>query len=517
MHSRILVTSSLSSFNTPPSLSTIISSVLPADTITRYHRLMRSHVSFLSIPNNYGISSYPFSPLSSDLYPIHSSLYSWFGILFDFFPSSSLPPPVTYSHTLISQHILSSLLLNQYLETRDIVQLYCPSIKRFLSDSFIFGTCPFCSHTKSQPHHCPICLSVYESDQLINPYFIGDHSAIIEPILSTHLFLRLDLLQPLIQSWFDGVKDKWSSTAVSMTELALHTGLKSLCITTDIDLVTPLTDIISQHIFIYNWLASLIDYISISPLSDLFDPSIRIIQFIPFETVLFHTIIFPASLLGTNCNYNLVSEIITVNNLTFELGILKDIDEILNSGINHDYWRYYLLKINKDNKAARFCWEEFIDTCNADLSRNFSNLIDTVFKLIHLYCSGSVLLSSSDSFDNSLRDITDELTINWSNALDSNLISLSISYILLLSSHTFSYLSISAPWLLYDIDPDDNRIQYILGTCMVNVRIIINMLSPIVPNSMEQISKCITVSNGKITLDAGVSPIFPEISIPKNT
>lgn len=177
------------------------------------------------------------------------------------------------------------------------------------------GTCPKCGDDKARGDQCDKCQGIYESTELVNPHLKGDDKATLEPRTSKNLFLRLDLLQPKIEEWFNSVKYKWATNAVSVTEHWLKQGLKSRCITRDMDWGTPLPNEVQiegkEHKVMYNWFDAPIGYMSIGGkqlwddkwwFSDSYTPT-RLIQFMGIDNVPFHSILFPASLIGTGQKY----------------------------------------------------------------------------------------------------------------------------------------------------------------------------------------------------------------------
>lgn len=75
---------------------------------------------------------------------------------------------------LLVNIFFSQLAKNGYLEKKEITQLYCPTMNRFIVDRFIVGTCPKCGDNKVRGDQCDKYQAVYESIELINPYLRGN-------------------------------------------------------------------------------------------------------------------------------------------------------------------------------------------------------------------------------------------------------------------------------------------------------------------------------------------------------
>jgi methionyl-tRNA synthetase len=548
--SRIILTSALPFVNNIPHLGNIIGCVLPADVIARYHRIKGNEVYYICGADEYGTATETkareegLSPreLCDKYYVKHKEIYDWFNIKFDVFGRTSTPNPRTddHFHTFISQDIFKRLYNNGYLEEREISQLFCPSINRFVADRFIIGICPKCGHNKARGDQCDKCQAIYESSELLNPYLRGDENVILEPRTSKHLFLRLDLLQPQIQKWFETVKHKWAANAVSITESWLKKGLQPRCITRDMEWGTPLPDIIDiegkEHKVMYNWFDAPIGYISIAG-RKLWDDQwwsgeypTRLIQFMGIDNVPFHSILFPGSLIGTKQNYALVSEIVSVHYLNFEGGKFSKTenrgifgDEVMKMGIHHDYWRYYLMKIRAEDGLglngyqrgdANFTWDDFIATCNADLCNNYGNLVHRTFSLTHKYCNG--VLDSKFEPDSQIQIKMYDLIEKCDHAYESNMITSAISCALELSTIMNKYLTESAPWILYKTNPKNHNISNIIGTALSAVWTITTMLNPIIPKTTDKILSYIKRENSIIRVKSGFVPFFQPIKISIN-
>lgn len=569
MSDTILITSALPYVNNIPHLGNIIGCVLPGDVIARYHRLRGHKVLYVCGADEYGTATEVKAreegvtprELCDKYYAKHKEIYDWFNIKFDIWGRTSTPNPRTddWFHTKISQDIFSKLYKAGFLEEREVVQLFCPAINRFVADRFIVGTCPKCSDTKARGDQCDKCQAVYESTELIEPRLkVGvEHSFIpnsssatsedstLEPRTSRHLFLRLDLLQPQIERWFEGVKHTWPSNVCSVTRSWLEKGLKPRCITRDMEWGTPLPKGISSGSkseiqessnfnpwaskVMYNRFDAPIGYISISGESNLDlwqDPNTRLIQFMGIDNVPFHSILFPASLMGSGDNYTLVSELVNCRYLNFEGGKFSKTDnrgifgdEVMKKGIPADYWRYYLMKIRPEDGVgpngsqrgdANFTWSGFVNTCNADLVKNYGNLVHRVCDLTHKYCGGSVDTSNVDKVFSSRRY---DIILKCNSAYESNLISQAIHCALELSTLTNKYLTETAPWSLYKQDPNDPNIITAVTTALLSVITVTEMLQPVIPETSETIMSYFDKAGFIIKVNPKFHPFFSPIKL----
>ncbi|NCF61224.1 MAG: methionine--tRNA ligase [Gammaproteobacteria bacterium] len=149
----------------------------------------------------------------------HKKDFRDFGISFDNYSSTHSD----YNRELVEK-IYTRLDENGYIERRNINQLYDQEEGMFLPDRFIRGTCPKCRTEDQYGDSCEACGSTYSPTDLIDPRSAVTGSA---PIIkeSEHYFVRLvdfedalkdwmasGALQPEIQNklqeWFtDGLRD----------------------------------------------------------------------------------------------------------------------------------------------------------------------------------------------------------------------------------------------------------------------------------------------------------------------
>jgi methionyl-tRNA synthetase len=144
---------------------------------------------------------------------------------------------------------------------------------------------------------------------------------------TTHFYLRLDSLQPKVEKFVDEYSPKWSSNAQSITHSWLKQGLQSRSITRDLKWGVPVPLKGYEDKVFYVWFDAPIGYISIT--ANYTDPGIeggqewkkwwlpeqstdvKLYQFMGKDNVPFHTVLFPASLLGTGQNWTKLHNIST--------------------------------------------------------------------------------------------------------------------------------------------------------------------------------------------------------------
>lgn len=107
------------------------------------------------------------------------------------------------------------------------------------------------------------------------------------------------------------------------------------------------------------------------------------------DNVPFHTVIFPCSLIGTNENYTLIHRISTTEYLNYEGGKFSKTDGVgifgdgaIESGINAEVYRFYLLANRPEVSDTVFSWDDLATKNNNQLLANVGNLCNRVLKFL---------------------------------------------------------------------------------------------------------------------------------------
>lgn len=236
-------------------------------------------------------------------------------------------------------------------------QLYCQQHHSFLADRFVEGECPTCDYVDARGDQCDLCGKLLHTLELKNPRCKIDGST---PITreTKHIFLELDKLQPEIETFFQESAETgtWSSNGKHITSAWLKEGLQPRNITRDMKWGTevPLPDY--QEKVIYSWFDACIGYVSMTArYTEQWEkwwrnPEVKLHQFIGKDNVVYHSVIFPGSQIGTGETWTKLHHLSTTDYLTYEGGKFsksRDIgvfgDSAQKTGVPSDVWRYYLL------------------------------------------------------------------------------------------------------------------------------------------------------------------------------
>ncbi|MBS1838486.1 MAG: class I tRNA ligase family protein, partial [Actinobacteria bacterium] len=207
-----------------------------------------------------------------------------------------------------------------------------------------------------------------------------------------------------IRAWID-TKDDWPQLTRSIAYKWLDEGLEDRGITRDLDWGIPVDPDdfpeVAGKVW-YVWFDAPIGYLgatrewadSVATPEDagaLFDRwwrndrgarDVTYTEFMGKDNVPFHTLSFPATILGSGEDWKLVDELKSFNWLTYYGGkfstsehrgvFMSDALELLPA----DCWRWYLMANAPESDDTSFTWELFGDAVNKDLVGTFGNFVN---------------------------------------------------------------------------------------------------------------------------------------------
>jgi methionyl-tRNA synthetase len=411
MSERILVAVAWPYADGPLHLGHVAGAYLPADIFARYHRLKGNDVLMVSGSDQHGtpitIKAEQDGVTPGELTAAchRDFLESWrrLGISFDLFTSTG-----TQNHAEVAQDIFLKLLDKGYIYKATVSQPYCPQCRRYLPDRYVEGTCPFCGSPGARGDQCEAC------SQPINPAELADPRCRIcggTPQFqdSEHFFLKLSAFQRQLNAWVkqQSKEANWRANVVNLTKRYLKEGLRDRAITRDIDwgVAVPVKGYEDKRIYV--WFEAVIGYLSASkewakskgdgegwrPFWE--DKEARSYYFIGKDNIPFHTIIWPAMLMGYG-GLNLPYDVPANEFLTIE-------GKKLSTSRKWAVWlpdylsRYepyplrYLLSINMPESGdTDFSWREFLRRNNDELVATYGNLVNRVLTFVYKNFDGRV-------------------------------------------------------------------------------------------------------------------------------
>lgn len=401
---KIIVTSALPYVNNVPHLGTLVC-IISADVYSMFLRLKKENVIFICGTDEYGTTA-EVKALEEGLTPrelvdkyfkIHKEIYKGFNCSFDCFGRTS-----SKENEKITIDIFNKLDKNKYIIEGKLEQAFCEKCNKSLADRFVEGECPYCSYENARGDQCENCSKLLNATELINAKCKVCGSAPITK-KSNNLFIDLPKLEPELKKWLKKAEHGFSANAASMARAWLKEGLKPRCITRDIKWGIKVPKKGFEDKVFYSWFDAPIGYIRITAEKRddwkklWLDKKAKLVQFMGKDNVPFHTILFPAFLIGTKQPYTLVSRLSANEYLNYEGGQFSKslsrgifADDALKTGISADIWRYYLM-INRPEKAdTEFTWDDFQAKINNELVANLGNLVYRTLFFINRFFGSNI-------------------------------------------------------------------------------------------------------------------------------
>jgi methionyl-tRNA synthetase len=400
---------------------------------------------------------------------------------------------------------------NGYIYSKEIEQLYCKNDKRFLPDRFVEGICPYCGTSGARGDQCdsPSCGKPLSPVELKQPVCkICGKPPIIKK--TTQWYYDFSKFQEKLLDFVNQNKN-FPDNARKFSLNILDEGLQARTLTRDLAWGIPAGPAIdgAEGKSIYVWLEAVLGYVSASAELGVrlykdpdywkqfwLDQDTRTIYFIGKDNIFFHTLLFPALLLGTEESYGkpfvLPFNVSTTEFLVFEdekfsksRGIGIWIDEAAEL-LPTDYWRYYLAATRPEVKDSAFTWSEFEQRINNDLNDVLGNFIHRVIVLIHKYFEGKIpechrLDSTDREFVTAIHEIPEKVADSFDNFEFKKAVSSIIDF----ARTANGYLSTKEPWKVIKTDP--TSVETTLYLCVQAVATLSVLLSPIIPETSLKI------------------------------
>lgn len=498
----------------------ITGSYLPADIYARYHRLRGNHVLMVSGTDSHGT---PVTVKADEMGKPVPEVFEYFhgrfletfqklGLSYDLFTHTD-----TENHHRVSQDMFLRLLENEYLYRRTTGQMYSPETGRFLPDRYVEGTCPVCGYFPARGDQCDNCNTLFESaGQLINPRSKTDNSS-LEVRDTEHYFLDLPAIaEDALSAWMHEDKEFWRPQVINFARNFVDGGLIGRAVTRDMDwgIPVPLADFAGKVLYV--WFEAVIGYLSATIEWAInqgepeawrnwwYNPQARTLYFIGKDNIPFHTIFWPAQLLGVRGLY--ANEDGQTLNLPYDVPANefmnmegRKISGSQNWGVfmldalerhDPDPLRYYLTAVMPETRDSDWSWEGYVERNNKELVANWGNLANRVLHMIQRYFEGVVPdpgpLTEQDT---TLLAAVDAGFTTISQLYDGCKFRAAVQELLRLSTLVNQYLEETSPW--QTAKSDLTATGRSLYTTLQAINGLKTLWSPILPFTSQQLHEMV--------------------------
>ncbi len=508
----------------PLHLGHIAGAYLPADIFARYHRTKGNEVLMVSGSDQHGtpitIKAEQEGKKPSEIVAQYHQqfLESWqeLGISFDLFTTTS-----TANHAEVACDIFLTLLDRGYIYKSTVSQPFCPQCQRFLPDRYIEGTCPYCYSSEARGDQCDECGKPLNAIELTNPRCrqCGTTPQFKD---SEHFFLKLTAFEDRLLDWVKQ-QSHWRQNVLNFTLRYLEGGLKDRAITRDIKWGVPLPLEGFEGKCLYVWFEAVIGYLSATKewAKSIGDEEkwhsfwqgdeVKSYYFIGKDNIAFHTIIWPAMLMGYG-DLNLPYDVPANEFLTIE-------GRKLSTSRHWAVWlpdylsRYdpdplrYLLSINMPETGdTNFSWHEFFRRNNDELVATYGNLVHRVLTFVYRNFDGCV--PQAGGFDSQSQALLNRAEDTF-NIMDRLLyrceFKQAIRSAMSLAQETNRYLDEKSPWKVIKEDRQAAATSLYVALCVISC--LRTMLYPFLPFSSQKLHELLGFQ-GSVEAD-GWQPHFP--------
>jgi methionyl-tRNA synthetase len=501
-------------------LGHLAGSLLPPDIFSRYRRLQGDTVLMVSGSDQHGTpitvtaekeGKRP-EEVADRFHQLNKKAIEDMGIEFSLFTKTHHE-----NHQKVVQDIFLALRDKDLLYTDKTLQYYCSSCHRFLPDRYVHGVCPKCGAPDTRGDQCDDCGMTFEAGDLLECHcsHCGDEPEIRE---TDHFFLRLSSFQERLLQYLEE-KEDWRSNVKAFTRNWLEGGLNDRAITRDMDWGVPVPVEGWEEKVIYVWFEAVIGYLSASKEysqlqgdPDLWrdywqDPQVKHYYFLGKDNIPFHSIIWPAILMGLG-GLNLPDEIPANEYLTFKGGKLSksrgtsiDIPSVL-SRFAPDLVRYYLAVNMPDHRDAEFSWEDFQAKVNNELVSTLGNYYHRVLSFTRKNYSSIPPLQDASRLKEVRAEI-ERVRAEVEDHMESFDFKKALRSIMELSGYGNRYFDSVKPWSLVKSDRDG--CGDVLHCNLEIVKALAIMSWPFLPFSAQEVWGYMGLKNGP--LQAGWSGI----------
>ena len=491
--------------NGPLHMGHIAGCYLAADIFARYHRMKGNEVLMVSGSDAHGTpitiraDQEGVSPdaVLERYHRLFLDTWQRLGISFDLFTSTH-----TENHQRVVQDIFLKLQDQGYIYSDTMLLAYCAGCARFLPDRYVEGTCPHCRNERARGDQCDSCGHTLDPIDLVEPRcnICGQTPDFRD---SEHFFLKLSAFEQPLLDWI-GEKEHWRPNVANSTRGFLQGGLKDRAISRDLTWGVPLPLDGYDEKRIYVWFEAVIGYLSAAvewaersgnpdAWQDFWkDDQARTYYFIGKDNIPFHSIIWPAMLMGyggLNLPYDVpANEFLSLESRKFStsqnwaLWVPDYLDNY-----DPDPLRY-LLSINMPETGdTDFSWSEFVRRNNDELIATYGNLVNRALRFTYRNFDGQVPIDSAPPADAeaALMDAARQAMADVDDSLAHTRFRAGVSRAFALAQETNRYLDGQAPWQAIKTNRADAARS--LTTAIRAINCLKVMLAPYLPFTGQKV------------------------------
>ena len=428
------------------------------------------------------------------------------GLSYDLFTRTT-----TGNHARVVRDLFRALHEHGFIFEQSMLGAFSSRTGNTLPDRYIEGTCPICGFTHARGDQCDNCGNQLDPIDLIEPRSKIDGTT-PEFRETSHLFLDLPAFRDRLIEWIES-KGYWRPNVRNFS-LELAHEIKPRPITRDLDwgVRVPVSGYEEDpNKRIYVWIDAVVGYLSAAVewadsrgTPDAWrgwwqDPEARHVYFMGKDNIVFHTIIWPAELIGYDKGGELgagrpltlpdnvaACEFLTMERQQFSAsrGVGIFVQDFLER-YDADALRYYLIAAGPETHDTDFTWAEFVRRNNDELVATWGNLVNRTLTSTYRNFGAVPEPGELTERDRQLIEAVDAGFEAVGEQIDAVRFRAALAEGMRLASLVNEYTSEQEPWALVKSDRDRAAtVLYVGLRCIDSLKI---LFTPFLPFSAQRL------------------------------
>ncbi|MEJ2534675.1 MAG: methionine--tRNA ligase [Gammaproteobacteria bacterium] len=420
----------------------------------------------------------------------HQRDFRDFGLSYDNFSSTH-----SEANRECVERIWRGLQEGGYVELKTISQFYDEQEGMFLPDRFIRGTCPKCGAEDQYGDSCEVCGGTYAPTDLVEPRSVLSGAT---PVLrdSEHWFVRLSAFEERLRDWM--ASGALQPEVANKMQEWFSEGLRDWDVTRDAPYFGfPIPGSSDKYFYVWvdapvGYMASFREYCDANGIDFEAwwtpDSDTELYHFIGKDIVYFHTLFWPAMLMGAG--FRTPTAVYAHGFLTVDGTKMSKsrgtfiLARTYLDHLNPDALRYYFCaKLGPGTGDIDLNLDDFVARVNSDLVGKLINIASRCAGFIHRNAGGQLAARLPDpdlyqSFLDARADIAADFEgRNYQSA---------VRRIMALADRANRYIDEHKPWLLIKEEGQEGAVQEICTQGVNLFRVLITLLAPAIPYTAEK-------------------------------
>jgi methionyl-tRNA synthetase len=511
-----------------PHLGNFVGSVLPADVYYRYLRMKGEDAIFICGSDQHGTpielaavrKNVEPAVLADEMHETLKSLYAKYDCAFTHYGKTH-----TQENKEVVYDFFEALHKNGYIMESEDMQAYCNIDKRFLPDRFIQGTCPYCKTQNARGDQCNNCDRLLEPTQIIDPFCAVCGKKDIKFVKSKNLAIELNKFEKQLTEFITkNGGNNWSKDAVNKSLSSIKEGLRPRDITRNMKWGFPVPLPGYENAVFYVWFDAVLGYIGITKEWDerkwkdyWQGKDTRLVHFLGKDNTIFHTIMWPAMLMGSDLGFVLphtIKESQFLLSNTFKFSKSNKVGLDMSNAVDimpSDFWRFTLMYLYPETADTELSEEALTETVNTIMNDKIGNFAQRVLKLAK---SNSPLIAKDIRFGGEERAA--KAIEHYDDAFSKLQIRKAISAAVELAEIGNEIMSKREPWLLAKKAKDDaeaaKELSGIFSDLIAITYALAIALHPFTPKASRELLKYFGITSDP-TLGMLKDPINVDLSM----